>query len=473
MKHLLAPVFAALGLLLASAPLQAAEPVDLVVSGGTVVTMDGVRQVIRDGFIAIRDGRIVAVGKRRELEGRYEARERISARGKLVIPGLVNTHTHVPMTLFRGIADDQDLMTWLLHHVFPAERDNVDEGFVTLGTELGALEMIEAGITTFVDMYYFERQVAEATRRAGLRAILGETIIDLPTGAPDNKTTADALAYTEAFIREWQGDRLITPAIAPHSPYLVNPDDFRRVRALADRTGAPIVTHLSESTAELATVAERHDGLSPVQHLEQLGVLGPDLIAAHMIYPRGQDIRTLRRRGVGTAHNPVSNAKIAAGLQPTQRLLKGGVAVGLGSDGAASNNTLSLFDEMKTTALLQKLWHKDPTAMPARTAFEMATIGGARAIHLDRDIGSLEVGKRADLAVLSLNSAHLTPYYDVYSLLVYSALASDVVHTVVEGRVLMRDRRVLTLDKRRILAGARAMQRQVCRRLLHAHAATP
>lgn len=430
---------------------RAAEPVDIIIRGGTVVTMDGTSRVIENGAVAVKGERIVAVGATSEIVARYTAARTINAAGKVVMPGLINTHTHVPMVLFRGIADDLVLMEWLQKYIFPAEAKNVDEQFVRWGTRLGCLEMIQGGTTTFVDMYYYESAIAEETASAGMRAVLGETVLDFP--APDNKTWDAAMAYAEKFIAKWKGHALITPAIAPHAPYTVSTDHLKQTHSISERLGVPLITHIAEDQAEVKTIQERY-GASSVAYLDRIGLLDERVIAAHMVWPTSDDIITLAKRHVGVGHCPQSNMKLAAGAAPVPAMLKAGVAVGLGTDGAASNNDLNLWEEIDTAAKLHKFTSKDPTVINAREALEMATIGGARAIHLDKEIGSLEAGKRADLIIVDLESAHQTPVYNVYSELVYATKASDVETVIINGKVVMQNRRVLTIDESSVRAKA-------------------
>jgi len=426
---------------------RAAERVDIIIRGGTVVTMDGSSRVIENGAVAVKGERIVAVGTAAEVAAKYSAARIINAAGKVVMPGLINTHTHVPMVLFRGIADDLLLMEWLQKYIFPAEAKNVDEQFVRWGTRLGCLEMILGGTTTYVDMYYFEDAIADETARAGMRAVLGETLIDFP--APDNKTWDAGMAYVEKFATKWKGHALITPAIAPHAAYTVSTDHLKQAHSFSERFGVPLVIHVAEDPAEVKTIQERY-GSSSVAYLERIGLLDERVIAAHMIWPTGDDIGTLAKRRVGVAHCPQSNMKLAGGAAPVPQMLKAGVAVGLGTDGAASNNDLNLWEEMDTAAKLHKLTSKDPTVINAREALEMATIRGARAIHQEKEIGSLEAGKRADLIIVGMDSVHQTPLYNVYSQLVYATKASDVETVMINGRIIMQNRRVLTIDERSV-----------------------
>ena len=445
-----------------AAAAQRPRRVDLLVSGGTVVTMDAGRRVIEDGAVAVANGRIVAVGTRAEVAGRFTAREVIDARGAAVIPGLVNGHTHIPMSLFRGIADDLDLNEWLTKYIFPAEARNVTEEFVRVGAQLGLAEMIRGGTTTYCDMYYFEDAIAEETERAGVRGLLGETVIDFPV--PDNKTWPAAMAYVERFVARWKGNRLVTAAVAPHAPYTVSEAHLKEVRAFSDRTGAPVVTHVAETRKEVEDVSRDH-GARPVEYLARIGFLSPRTVAAHTVHLTEGEISLLKQNGVGSIHNPQSNMKLASGVAPVPQMLRAGVPLGLGTDGAASNNDLDMWEEIDTAAKLHKLSSNDPKVVTAEEALAMATIGGARALHMDADIGSLEEGKRADLAVVGLDALHQTPRYSVYSHLVYATKASDVRTVVIEGRVVMRERRLLTLNETVIKQKARAIRERITRSL--------
>jgi len=432
--------------------------VDLIIRGGTVVTMDGSRRVIENGGIAIKDGRIVAVDTAALMDLNYGARQVIDAQGKVVIPGLINGHTHVPMTLFRGIADDLDLQEWLTKYIFPAEAKNVTEDFVRVGTRLGLAEMIRSGTTTYCDMYYFEDAIADETSKAGMRGVLGETVIDFAVA--DNKTNAEAMAYVEKFVRHWKGNALIVPAIAPHAPYTVSEDHLKAIRAFSDRTGAPIVTHISETKREVDD-SIKAKGASPVDYLNRIGFLNDRVIAAHMVWVSAEELGLLKKLGVGIVHNPQSNMKLASGVAPVPEMLKENLPVGLGTDGAASNNDLNLWEEMDTAAKLHKLISNDPKVVSAQEAFEMATIRGARALHLENEIGSLEQGKRADIVIVDLDDLNQTPFYNIYSDLVYATKASDVRTVIIEGRVVMRDRRLLTLNEETIKADARKYRERI------------
>jgi 5-methylthioadenosine/S-adenosylhomocysteine deaminase len=436
---------------------------ELFVSGGTVITMDAEFRVIEDGGVVIEGDSIVAVGARADLAQRFGKGKIIDARGTLVLPGMINGHAHAAMSLFRGIAEDHSLDDWLKRYIFPAEARNVDEEFVLWGTRLGVLEMLRGGITTYADMYYFEDVVARVTKEAGMRGVLGETILDFP--APDNKTVAAALVYAQKYIDNWKSDPLITPAIAPHSIYTLSTDNLKAAAALARRNGVPILIHLAEAPFETELSHKKH-GASPVAYLESIGVLGPDVIGAHCVWVDAADIATLIRHGVGAIHNPSSNMKLASGVMPVVDMLTAGEPVGLATDSAASNNNQDLFQEMNIAAKLQKVFRMDPRALPARQVVEMATIGVARALHMDKQIGSLEAGKQADLVLIGTGATHSTPLYNVYSQLVYALNAHDVRTVIIAGKVIMEDRVMMTMNKPEILAKAHEYQKKVAASLV-------
>jgi len=437
---------------------------DLFISGGTVVTMDAEFRVIEDGGVAI-DGDVIAeIGERADLEPKASAAKKtIDARGTLVLPGMINGHAHAAMSLFRGVAEDHSLDDWLQRYIFPAEARNVTEEFVFWGTRLGVLEMLRGGVTTYADMYYFEDVVARVTKEAGMRGVLGQTILDFP--APDHKTPAAALAYTQQFIERWKGDPLITPAVAPHSIYTLSTETLKKAAELARANGVPILMHIAEAPFESERSRAKHGG-SPVNYLERIGLLGGDVVGAHCVWVDATDIATLLRCGVGTVHNPSSNMKLASGVMPVVDLLTAGVPVGLATDSAASNNNQDLFQEMNVAAKLQKVTRMDPRALPARQVVEMATIGGARALHLDKQIGSLELGKQADVVLIGTGATHSTPMYNVYSQLVYALNAHDVLTVVIAGKIVMEVRVMMTMDKPAILAKAHEYQRKVAASLI-------
>ena len=426
--------------------------VSLLITGGTVITVDAARRVIANGAVAIDGNEIVAVDAAAAIAKQFRGTDVIDATGQLIMPGLINTHTHAAMALYRGIADDLALSEWLNKYIFPAEAKTVSPEFVRAGTRLAALEMIESGTTTYVDMYYFEEEVARETKAAGLRGILGQTIIQFPVA--DAKTPAEGLARAEAFIRRFKDDPLITPAVAPHAMYTLDGPTLKAARQLSRQYDVPTLIHLAETRDEIQTAQERF-ALSPTAYLESLGFWGPGVLAAHGVWVSEPEIGLLKQRGVGLSHNPESNMKLASGVAPVTGYLRAGVAIGLGTDGAASNNDMDMFEAMRVASLLHKLQTADPRAIGAGTALEMATVGGARAIGMDRLLGSLERGKRADVIVVETGSARQTPMYDPVSHVVYTTRGDDVRYTVVNGQVLMRDRKVLTLDATAVLAEAR------------------
>ncbi len=438
---------------------QATQRVDLIVTGGTVVTMNGTRAVYDDGTVVVKGDTIVAVGSRNELEAKYVASKTVDAKGKLLLPGFINGHTHVPMTLFRGLHDDVTLNDWLYKYIFPAEAKNVNEEFVRWGTRLAAAEQIRGGVTTFADMYYFEDAVAEETKSAGMRGVLGETFIDFP--APDNRSEAEMLRYTEKFLKKWQGDPLIHAAVAPHSIYTCSQKTLQDAAALARKYHAPILIHTAEMKKEWDD-SEKQNGMSPVQYLDKIGVLGPDVVSAHCIYVDETDQKILAQRQVGCVHNPSSNMMLASGVAPVAAMRTAGVAVGLGTDGpAGSNNDLDLMEEMDLAAKLAKITKMDPLALNAKAVVEMATIEGARALHTDKEIGSLEAGKKADFIMISLDEPNAVPMYDLYAQLAYALKGSDVETVVIGGRVVMRDRKLLTVKEEEAMAKAREYQKTV------------
>ena len=437
---------------------QSPQQVDLVVYNAIVVTMDGGGRVLPRGAVAITGRDITAVEPAELIASRYTAKETMDAGGQIVLPGLINTHTHAPMVLYRGLADDLALMEWLQKYIFPAEAKTVTPEFVRAGTRLAALEMIQSGTTTYTDMYYFEEEIARATKAAGLRAVLGQTIIQFPV--PDAKTPAEGLTRTEAFLKEFTGDDLIVPAVAPHAMYTNDRETLKAARELANKYSVPVIIHLAETADELKTSMTRHK-MSPTRYLEAIGFWGPRTLAAHGVWLSPADIQILAKRKIGVSHNPESNMKLASGTAKVAALQKAGVRVGLGTDGAASNNDLDMFEAMRQAAFLHKLTSNDPRTLPASTALAMATIDGARALGMDNQIGSLEAGKRADLIVVSIAGARQTPMYDPLSHLVYVARGGDVTTTIVNGKVLMRDRTVLTLTEADVLKEANTFAAQV------------
>ncbi len=437
---------------------QPGTPVRLIISGGIVVTMDASSRVIPDGAIAVDSDRIVAVGTSEEIARLFTSSERIDAQGQVVLPGLINTHTHVPMTLYRGLADDLPLMEWLQNYVFPAEARTVSPDFVRIGARLAALEMIESGTTAFADMYYFEEDIADVTRSAGLRGVLGQTVIGFPVA--DAKTPEEALARAEAFIVKWKNDSLVTPAVAPHAVYSLDPRSLQATRELANRHNVPVLIHLSETRDESTRIMEGR-GTSPTRHLEALGFWTGRSVAAHAVWLDAADMAILNKRGVALSHNPESNMKLASGVAAVTSWLSQGIRAGLGTDGPASNNDLDMFEAMRMAALLQKVSTGDPRALPAHQALELATRRGAEVLGLGERTGSLEPGKQADIITVSMDGARQTPMFDPVSHLVYVSRGDDVQTTIVAGRILMKDRKVSTLSRESVLRDARARAERV------------
>ena len=421
---------------------------DLMLSNGTVITMDERLTVFPEGAVVITAGKIVAVGPAADLGKRYDAEQTIDCAGQVIMPGLINAHTHVPMSLLRGLADDLRLDVWLYGYMLPVEREFVNEEFCYYGTLLSCAEMIRSGVTCFADMYYFEDEVARAAQEAGLRVVCAETVMKLPT--PDATSYDESLGYCERFIAGWKGHELIVPAVGPHSPYTCTPEILREMARLAQEYDVPLLIHLSETEGDVEGTQELY-GCPPAFCLDDFGILDSKALAIHGVYLTEEEMKLLGQRGVGVAHAPTSNLKLASGVAQVARMLALGLNVGIGTDGPASNNDQDMFEEMRLAALLAKGMARDPKAVPARTALAMATIGGARALHLDRITGSIEVGKQADLAVVDVGGLHVTPKFNlsadnIYSRLIYATKSADVRHVLVNGRWVMRDRELLTVD---------------------------
>ena len=446
------------GLAAVSFGAQTRRPVSLIVIGGTVITENAAHEILAPGAVAISGVDIVDVDTPVAIAAKYRAAEMIDARDQIVLPGLVNTHTHAPMVMYRGLADDLALREWLEHYIFPAEAKTVSPELVRVGTRLAAVEMIESGTTTFVDMYYFEEEIARVAIEAGLRGVLGQTIIQFPVA--DAKTPAEALTRAERFIAEFKDNGLVVPAVAPHALYTNDKTTLVASAELGRKYGAPVIIHFSETQDEVRMARDQYK-MTPAAYLESIAFWGPKTLAAHGVWVTDEDIAILKRHSVGLAHNPESNMKLASGAAPIPTYLSAGVAVGLGTDGAASNNDLDMFEAMRQASFLAKLSTRDPTAISAQTALDMATIGGARALQMDRLIGSLEAGKRADLIAVSMSAARQTPMYDPVSHLVYATRGDDVRATIVNGKVLMKDRRLRTLDRAAVIADTNRLAAKV------------
>ncbi|MBI3490382.1 MAG: amidohydrolase [Acidobacteria bacterium] len=457
MKRIVISLFVVTALAIVAAQ-PARRQISLVVTGRSVITQNARHQILSPGAVAINGNEIVDVDTPEAIALKYRALDTIAARDQVVLPGLINTHTHAPMVMYRGLADDLVLMDWLNKYIFPAEAKTVSPEMVRIGTRLAALEMIESGTTTYTDMYYFEEEIAKVTAEAGLRGVLGQTIIQFPVA--DAKTPAEGLARAERFIREYQDNDLIVPAVAPHALYTNDRATLVASAELGRRFGVPVIIHFAETQDEVRVAREQYQ-MTPAAALESLGFWGPRTLAAHGIWVDDDDIQILKRHGVGVAHNPESNMKLASGAAPVRKYLAAGVAVGLGTDGAASNNDLDMFEAMRQASFLAKHSTRDPTALSAQTALDMATILGARALAMEGAIGSIEPGKRADLITVSMSATRQTPLYDPVSHLVYVTRGDDVRTTIVNGRVLMKDRQVRTLNRAEVIADANKLAQKV------------
>jgi 5-methylthioadenosine/S-adenosylhomocysteine deaminase len=436
---------------------------ELILSGGTILTMNESFEIVHDGMLVIADSKIIALGRRTELEGQYQAAETIDCKGQYILPGLVNAHTHVPMTLLRAMADDLRLDVWLMGYIMPVEREFVSPEFVKLGTTLACAEMIRGGVTCFSDMYYFESDIAEATVAAGLRALLCESILKFPT--PDAATFEDSLDYGRQFIERWKSHPLIKPTIAPHAPYSNTEETLKKSVELAKEYKRPMMIHIAETEREQED-SDAQYGKSVVPWLKDLGVLDVPIIAAHCVHIDEHEMKMLKKHGGSVAHCPSANLKLASGIAQINQMLELGLNVAIGTDGPASNNDLDMFEEMRLAALLAKVTPKNPTALPAKQALKMATINGAKALGMSDIIGSLEVGKLADVIVVEAQPTHNIPRFDFnpdapYSQLVYAAKSSDVQHTIVHGKLLMKNRELLTIDETALRKEAAAYSQRV------------
>ncbi len=433
--------------------------IDLIILGDYVVSMDDSSSVFENGAVAVDDGLILAVGPAGEITAEYSAAETLAGENRIVMPGLINGHSHAAMTLLRGVADDLNLMEWLNNYIFPAEVQFVDSEFVRIGTELACWEMIRGGTTTFVDMYYFPDTIAEVVDSCGMRALLSSTVID--QRSPDAENASDSIQKGIGYIERWKDkNSRITPIFGPHANYTLNAEQLQATRAAAIEHGVGISIHMSESPFELQYSKDTF-GKTSVEFFESIGFFDGPTIAAHMVWPTDVEIPILAERNVGVIHNPTSNMKIASGISPVAKMLAAGVRMGLGTDGAASNNDLDMWEEMRLAALLQKVDRMDPTVMSASTVLTMATSGGALAIGLGEVTGSIEAGKRADIIQVTFDDVHHVPTYDVISHLVYVTDEQDVASVVVDGKILMRAGEMLTIDTERVAAEANALAAKI------------
>ena len=422
--------------------------IDLLIEGDHLVTMEKSTDIIQKGAVAIHQGVIVAVGKAENIKKLYEPEILLRGENRIVMPGLINGHSHAAMTLFRGIADDYPLFEWLNNYIFPAEVAFVDKEFVKLGTELACWEMIRGGTTTFVDMYYFPEIISRVVDSCGLRALVSATVID--QASPDATDARDSLIKGEAFIKKWKNkNQRIMPILGPHSNYTLDLEQLKQTRNLAARLGVGLSIHMAESIFENQNAKTKYNDTS-VKVFESIGFLKGPTIAAHMVWPSDEEIRILKKRNVGVIYNPTSNMKTGAGIAPIIKMLDAGINIGLGTDGAASNNDLDMWEEMRLAALLQKIENMDPAVLPARQVLAMATIEGATAIGLSEELGSIKAGKRADIIQVSTEDVHYVPTFDIVSHLVYVSDEQDVTTVVVDGRILMKNKEILTIETKKL-----------------------
>ena len=439
------------------------QTIDTLFINAIVLTMDEKLTQYDPGAVAVNGDSIVAVGAEAELKKEYSAKEVVDCGGKILMPGLVNAHTHVPMTLVRGLADDLRLDVWLMGYMLPVERQFVSPEFVRLGTLIACAEQIRSGVTTFNDMYFYEDDIAQATADAGMRAVCGESVMKYP--APDAASYDDSLAYAREFIKKWKGHPLIVPAIAPHAPYSTNPEIIRACVDLAKEFDVPLHIHISETAFEVENM-RKEQGMPVVPYVKKLGLFEAKVIAAHCVHIDTGEIRTLQHYKAGVSHNPSSNLKLASGFAPVQKMLEDGLNVGIGTDGPASNNDLDMFEEVRLASFVAKAASNDPTVLPAATALTMATRLGAQALHIGHLTGSLEVGKRADLILVDTNPLHNTPRFkrdpqNAYAQLVYASKSTDVTDVMVNGKWLMREHQLLTLNEKELIAQARELATKI------------
>ena len=428
-----------------SAAALSAENIDLLITDATILTMDANKTVYESGTVAVNGNKIIAVGDN-TLAKQYHATTTLDVDGDIVMPGLINTHTHVSMTVFRSLADD--VPDRLHRYIFPLEAKLVSREMVRIGANLGNVEMLKGGVTTYADMYYFEDEVAKTVDKIGMRAVLGETVIKFPVA--DAKNAQEGINYALNFIEEYKDHPRITPAFAPHAPYTNTTEVLQQVAKLSEEKDVPVLIHLAESSREAEKIAERSDGKSPVQYMHDIGALNSHLVGAHMILVDDKDIKLVKESDMGVAHNMSANIKSAKGVSPALKMYDEGVRIGLGTDGPMSGNNLSTIAEFGQVAKIHKLVNHDRAAMPPIKVIDMATMGAARALHMEDKIGSLEVGKLADIIVIDTKAANMVPIYNPYSALVYSAYPTNVRHAIVDGKVLMQDTKILTVDEDKI-----------------------
>lgn len=425
----------------------------LAIKNGLVLTMNEENKVIENGFVGVLDDKIVYVGE----EKGFSANEIIDAKGGIVLPGLINAHTHAPMSLFKGLAEDIPLKRWLEEYIFPIEK-RLNPELVYIGALLSCAEMIMSGTTTFCDMYFFEDEVAKAAKKVGMRCLISEGLFDFPS--PNYGNIEKGYEYTEWLIEKWREDPLINIAVGPHTPYTCSEAILKNAKEIAEAHDIPIIIHVAETEYEVELIRQKY-GKSPVEYLKELGLIYPRLIAAHCVHLSKKDMQLIKEGNVKVVHNAECNMKLASGISPVPDMIKMGICVAIGTDGSASNNNLDLFQEMDTVAKLHKISKMDPSVMDAVSVVKMATRNGAKALGMEDIIGSIEVGKKADIIVLNTNTAHMTPLYNPFYGIVYSATGADVTHSIIDGKVVMKERRLLTVDLDSIIEEVKGWAAQI------------
>lgn len=432
-----------LGLSIGTLTAFAKEKIDILLKNGIILTMNNDKEIINNGVIAIKNNKIIDIGGK-EIENKYFAKKIIDANEGIIMPGMINTHTHASMSVFRSLADD--VPDRLPRYIFPLEKKMVSREMVYIGAIHGSIEMVKSGVTTMTDMYYFEDEVARAVKEIGMRGILGETVIKFPVA--DASKPFGGIEYAEKFIQEYKNDELITPAFAPHAPQTNDTEHLKIITKLSEKYNVPVLMHVAETEKESEYFKEKYN-MSPVKYLDSIGALNKRFVAAHLIFVNDEDIEILKKNDVGIAHNMVANIKSAKGISPALKMYNQGLRVGLGTDGPMSGNTLDIIGQMGYVAKMHKLDNKDRSALPPNIAVEMATIGGAKALHMEDKIGSLEIGKLADVVIVETNSVNMIPMYDPYSALVYSANASNVETVIINGKIIVEDKKIKTYDEKK------------------------
>ncbi|MDF1498622.1 MAG: amidohydrolase [Patescibacteria group bacterium] len=434
------------------------EESDIIIKNGVILTINDYDEIIYDGAIVVKKDKIIDLGKYSDIKNRYKPKKEINAKGCVVMPGLVNTHTHLAMSIFKGLADDLPLDKWLSEHIFPAEEKFVDEEFCHWGTKLALAEMILSGTTTFCDMYFFEKETGRVAEEVGVRGVIGEGIVS--KFGNENDIFENKLKLTKELLSEFENSSLVSIAIEPHSCYTCGKEILVKSKEFAKKNNLLYIIHLAETKKEFDDIKNEF-GFSPVEYLDKIGVLNEKTLAAHCVWLSDKDIKILKERKVNISHCPESNMKLASGISPIAKLLKNSINVSLGTDGSASNNNLNMFSEMNCAAKLAKVSTLDSTVLSAKEIVRMATIEGAKVLGMENEIGSLEIGKKSDIIILDFNQPHLVPVYDYYSHLVYSVCGSDVKSSIINGKIIMEKRKILTFDVKETMRKANAIAKKV------------